>query len=359
MSSEKHTNNIHEIPFFFILGRPRSGTTLLRSLLDVHPNVIIPLENSNMIHLCMKYQSRHSKLTEQAAGRFIKDLLKSRIIREQWKLNVNDIRKNLHALNGKNFSFKDMLKTVYYGYRSVHQKEEILVMGDKSPVNSLYARKIIKVFPDAKFIHLVRDYRANLASMLKHDVFSPSASVILMQWTKSARQISNLASRYPGRFLLIRYEDFVNDPAIHLMKICAFLEIPYRAEMLEPQKREKTVKNSYASGFINSWQPSLAGNISTDNIDKWQGELPQKLVRKADFIAGKTGQGYGYQPVFRHFGIRFSCMMLPVKLLFYMNEVNRHIYDRLPYALKPLIRERRFILSREIIHLKHRLFDKE
>lgn len=351
--------DIQAIPFFFILGRPRSGTTLLRSLLDAHPNVIIPLEHSNMIHLYMKYRSKKTRITDQISEQFIKDFLQAKIIREQWKLNADDIIKNMQTLNGRKFSFTAMIKMVYAGYQSVHPKENILVMGDKSPVNSLYAPEIVKVFPDAKFIHVVRDYRANLASMLKLDIFSPSASVILMQWTKSARQISRLAVIYPDRFLVIRYEDFVNDPATYFRKICVFLEIPYIAEVLEPEKRKKTVKSSYASDFITTWQPDLAGNISTDNIDKWKSELSEKLKRKADFIAGRTGQSYGYRTVIRHFGILFRCTMYLTKLIFYMNELNRHIYDRLPYAVKPRIRERRFILSRELIHLKHRLLDKE
>ncbi len=351
--------DIHTIPFFFILGRPRSGTTLLRSLLDAHPNVIIPLEHSNMIHLFMKYHSKRAKITDRISTQFIKDFLQAKIIREQWKLNPDDLIKNMQTLNGRKFSFTAMIKMLYSGYRSVHPKEKILIMGDKSPVNSLYAPEIARAFPDAKFIHVIRDYRANLASMLKRDIFSPSATIILMQWTKSARQISRLNTLFPNRFLVIRYEDFVNDPAACFRKICAFLEIPHIAEVLETEKRKKTVRSSYSSDFITTWQPDLAGNISTDNIDKWKNELPEKLKRKADFIAGRTGQSYGYQPVISHFGMWFRCTMFLTKLIFYMNELNRHIFDRLPYALKPLIRERRFILSRELIHLKHRLFDKE
>jgi hypothetical protein len=359
MPDKQEIKSIIGIPFFLILGRPRSGTTLLRSLLDAHPNVIIPPEHSNMIHLFFRYQTKNARLTDKISAHFLKDFYQAKTIRTQWKLNMDAIRNNLHALNGERFSFTDMIKTVYFGYQSVHPKENILAMGDKSPVNSLYARKINKVFSDSKFIHLVRDYRANLASMMKQDLFSPSASMILMQWKKSVHRIDRLAARYPGRYLTIRYEDFVTDPAKHFMKICDFLNIPYIPGVLDAEKRRKTVKSTYASDFIRVWQPDLDRNITSENIGKWQNELSEKLIRKADFIAGRTGMKFGYQPTYKHFGVLFRCTMNFGTMFFYLNEVNRYLYDRLPYFLKPLIRERKFIISHQIIHLKHRLFDKE
>ena len=53
---KQEIDTIRNLPFFFILGRPRSGTTLLRTILDAHPNIVIPPENSYLIHLYFKYR---------------------------------------------------------------------------------------------------------------------------------------------------------------------------------------------------------------------------------------------------------------------------------------------------------------
>jgi hypothetical protein len=232
-------------------------------------------------------------------------------------------------------------------------------LGDKSPVNSIYSKTILKAFPDARFIHLVRDYRGNLASMMKYDVFSPSVTTIVSQWKNSVNHIEKLAVKYPGKFTTIKYEDLVSDPQQITTNLCKFLNIAYNPVILDTQKRDAIIGRTYENEFIREWHPNLQKEISQDNINKWQTKLTKHEIHQADFLAGKTGKRYGYTMMYTQFSLGFRLINLLKVFAFCNREIHRHIFDSLPYSWKERIRNRRFILSKEIIIIFHRLFGKK
>ncbi len=347
---------LRKLPFFFILGRPRSGTTLLRTLLDAHPNITIPLENSGLIHLYYKYRKVLNWDSKKLQELFI-DFKNLNFI-DSWNIDWNSVEGIFDHASHLHLEFHEIIRIYYYHYQSEFAKEEILMLGDKSPLNSLYAKEIFQIFPGAKYIHLVRDYRANLASMSKHDVFSPSSTAMLMQWRKSVNQINKLAFTYPQRFLQIRYEDLVLHPEESYEKICVFLNVTYVPSLLYPEYRKKAVKNIYNSAFLDQWQPDLSGKISSSNIDKWKKQLSPAAIRKADYIAGRRGKLFHYEPVSKGYSILFVLITEMKKLLFHLNEMMRYLYDRLPYRMKTRIKNRKFILSYRLIHLYRKQFGK-
>lgn len=342
---------INKLPLFFILGRPRSGTTLLRTLLDAHPNVNIPLENSGLIHLYFKY--RNVKQWDPTnIEQLFSDFQNLKFI-ESWNIDWEGLKEIFDNSSDGQLSFPEIIRVYYYHYQSEFIKKEIKCLGDKSPLNSLYSEEILSVFPKAKFIHLVRDYRANFASMRKHLVFSPSSTVKLMQWKKSVIQISRLAALNPKQFLIVRYEDFVSDPESTYKVICNFLKIKFIPELLDPEYRKNTINAIYASEFINDWQPDLSGKISTSNIDKWKNDLSNDAIKKADYIAGEIGERLQYNRIYKEFSLLYTLKMEFKKLLFQLNEMNRYLYDRLPYTMKGRIKNRRFSISNSLIQFYH------
>jgi hypothetical protein len=310
-----------------------------------------------MIHLHFKYR-RVRQWNSEKLKELLEDFRNQNFI-ENWKLDWDSLEDLFQDASGSQLSFHEVIRVFYYHYQSEFQKEDLSCLGDKSPLNSLYARELIRTFPDAKFIHLVRDYRANLASMSKHDVFSPSRTVMLMQWKKSVNQIHRLASEYPERFMEIRYEDLVLDPLNSYEKICDFLQVEFSAELLDPEYRKKAIRKIYNATFLNQWQPGLSGRITTTHIHKWESELKPSTVRKADYLAGKTGRLFQYEPRNRRFGFPFILITELKKLLFHLNEMNRYLYDRLPYKMKARIKNRKFILSYRLIELYRKCFGKK
>lgn len=348
------TEKIMQLPFFFVLGRPRSGTTLLRTLLDAHPGIVIPLENSGMIHLYFKYRKVRrwdsGKLDQISADFFHLDNVKN------WNLDREGIREKLEGLSGKQHSFHQVIRIFYYHYRSEFRKKEIRYIGDKSPLFSLYSKQIFKAFPDARFIHLVRDYRSNLSSMRRQDLFSPSDTMILMQWKESAEQIRRLSAVYPERFLTLRYEDLVSDPERICHEVCDFLQLEFLPGLLDHECRQHAVRNLYSGEFLDQWQPDLMKKITTAHIDQWKNDLTPGSVKKADYIAGKTGRRFHYFPFNEDFTLLFRLKMHMKMFLFRLQEMNRYLYDRLPLRMKDSIRKRKFILSYRLIDYYKRRF---
>jgi hypothetical protein len=347
------TERIIQLPFFFVLGRPRSGTTLLRTMLDAHPSIVIPLENSSMIHLYFRYRKVRywdaAKLDRLAADFFRLDNVKN------WKLDREGIREKLEDLSGTQLSFHQVIRIFYFHYRSEFRKGEIRILGDKSPLFSLYPKQIFRAFPDARFIHLVRDYRSHLLSMRHQDLFSPSETFILMQWKQSAEQIGRLKADRPGSFLTLRYEDLVSDPEPVYREVCEFLGVKFLPGLLDPETRRNAVRNLYSPEFLDQWQPGLTGKITTAHTEKWKTGLPSRSVMKADYIAGRTGARFHYLPVNEDFPFLFRIAMQIRIVLFRLQEMNRYLYDRLPLNLKTRIRNRKFILSYRLIkHYKRR-----
>jgi len=356
MTKYRDIEPIISLPFFFILGRPRSGTTLLRTILDAHPDIKIPPENGNLIHLWFKYRHIATSWNEHRIDAFLKDFAENRAVKAFWKTDFAMAREILLSGRGRELSFPDIIKIIYYCCESPFPKNEIRILGDKSPIHSLYGRELRLIFPGARFIHLIRDYRANLASMSNHDIFPAGVSTIVLMWNKSAKQIGSLSRRYPAQYIMVRYEDFVSEPVKYTAEICRFLEVPFMPSILDTTSRNDLVGRIYDPGYIREWQPDLTKEISTGNIHKWKEKLTRNEILKSEFLAGKTGEEMGYQQVNYHFGVLFRLKCVVKKLNFGIREMQRHLFDRFPYSWKIRIRDRRFIPSKEVILLYKRIF---
>jgi hypothetical protein len=350
---------IRKLPFFFILSRPRSGTTLLRTLLDAHPNISIPPEHVNLIHLYFKYRFKKGRWNKDQVDSLYSDFSSHPGVKTFWKYDETFLREQLYQCASDNGSFADLIKIIYASYQSFNSKKDISILGDKSPVNSLYSPILSRIFPDARFIHLVRDYRGNLASMIKYETMSPGITTIVMHWRNSVDQIEKMAKANPSRFLTLKYEDMVTYPEKFMPVICDFLNVPYVEQILDFDSRREVVKKAYDKEFILNIHPNLNKQISTDSITKWREKLNNSEIKSADYLAGRTGDKFDYTKIYKKFAFAFRFLTFLKITAFYQRELQRHIFDHLPYAWKIKIRNRKFILSREIINLSKRFFGKK
>ena len=170
---------IKDVPFFFIVGRPRSGTTLLRTLFDAHPNVIIPLECQFIINLYPKYGSV-THWSKDELMKFHADLQEQWWF-DLWKIDPEELKSSLLDYEGSH-TYSTVCKVVYDSYSSFFKKEEIRFFGDKNPGYAIYTERLLKIFPEAKFIHIIRDYRDNFVSVKNVDFELPVISIVTMKW---------------------------------------------------------------------------------------------------------------------------------------------------------------------------------
>lgn len=330
-------DELDNIPVFFILSRPRTGSTLLRTLFDAHPNVQIPPECQFIINLYPKYGSRgfwnKSQITE-----FAKDL-ETQFLFHTWKLDTSDLIRSLLLLEGK-ISYGNICKAVYWHYQSLFSKNQILLIGDKNPGYALYINLLLKIFPEARFIHLTRDYRDNFLSLARVEFELPFIALTTYKWRYFYKRISSAADAMPERFATIRYEDLVNHPKMEMERLCLFLSLPFEENVFKFYLKKDEFLKLYPEEQINKIHASLMNPLSTNKIGLWETELTNRQKTIADFVAGESAESAGYLRQFRHFSVVTRVMAFPgillAKTIYIATYMVNHMF---PYQ------QRQFILS--------------
>jgi hypothetical protein len=337
MTSESQISDTKQIPFFFILGRPRSGTTLLASLFDAHPNVMLPFECPLIINLYSRYSGIHL-WTEELLDAFATEIIGQRKF-DSWRVDELKFRNALRQCTG-NHDFESIMKVVYLQFNSLFDKKEIRLIGDKNPVYSIYPERLARLFPNARFIHLTRDYRDNILSIQKVDFEAPFTALLAYRWRFATNRIMKTALRYPDRFYTIRYEDLVTQPDLRLREMCSFLDIPYDPSVLDFHTRKEELFRNFDKEHVERYHSSLLQPISDAGIYAWKKRMPKDQVRTADFVAGKTGREAGYEPMFKSGFIRVLPSAFFGILYGYLAWQGRFLVDCLPFRMKMRIRNK-------------------
>ena len=260
---------------FFILGRERSGTTLLRVSLNGHSRIYIPPESPFIVNLLGKHKDA-LKPTE-----FVSDL-KSDIYMKAWNIDYERLLNELRIISDP--TYQEFCHTVLQ-----HPKKSAAVIGDKNPTYSLFAKKLIALYPTAKFIWLIRDYRAQVNSMLKVNFQTKKVGALAARWVCYNQHIHQLEQRYPNQVLRVRYEDLVRLPEEGYKRICTFLGLEYETSVLSAKINE--------SEFYAPHHTSLEEQASDKYVDEWKEGLTVKQIRVCQTVAGRYGEKFGYDKI--------------------------------------------------------------
>ncbi|HOI86794.1 MAG TPA: sulfotransferase [Lentimicrobium sp.] len=321
------TTNPENVPFFFIIGRPRSGTTLLRSIFDAHPNVVIPFESPVILNLYRKYKKVRA-WDEAAVDELYADLSKQPYF-ERWRVEKDGLKERIMNRKGE-IGFHLLIRLVYQGYQSVFDKSETLWFGDKNPVYSFYADRLFRMFPDAKFIHITRDYRDNLVSLRQVTFEAPIPALIAYRWVRANKLIDKIIRRAPQQVYRLRYEDMAASPEEKTREICDFLGIEFQPGQLEYRKKLEQAKERAAEYQIKNHQ-SLMKPVNTGRIAIWKEALTPAEVKAMDMVAGRNADQHGYEREYRGRYPLLWLKSLPVLTYARLMNAAMRIGSRLPY----------------------------
>jgi hypothetical protein len=206
-------------PFPVIIGAPRSGTTLLRLMLDAHPELAIGPETH---FLPLVYAIRNEP---HARRRFFEIVVNSR----SWVdfgLDQESFQSALDRIEP--FNLSDACRCFYRTYAAKFAKQRV---GDKTPNYALHLEVIQALLPEARFIHLIRDGR-DVALSLRNVWFSPGPDVKSQAefWVKHVGAARDSAAKCRS-YMEIKYEDLIQDPETALRKICDRIELRYHDAM--------------------------------------------------------------------------------------------------------------------------------
>ena len=220
-----------EFPAPFVVGVGRSGTTLLRMMLDAHPQLAMPPET----HFANPLIQASGKLRfnpSMAAKVIVKDE------RRRWKdfgLEESDLIARFEAIEP--FNTSDALRAFYELYAAKHGKPR---WGDKTPDYIRKMKKLQKTLPEARFIHVIRDGRdaglSQNARIAKRGKPPIPAREMARRWRKKIAK-SQLDAQDVEHYLEIRYEDLIDDTEQVLRRICAHVELDFDPAMLSYHER--------------------------------------------------------------------------------------------------------------------------
>ena len=288
----------------FIIGNPRSGTTLLRLMLNSHSNIVVPPECGFAVWWYEKYKgwNQDSSYDQQALKHFLQDLSTSRKM-ETWDLDFGALREYLWAV--KPSCYAELVSSIYVFFGRSRGKE-FHRWGDKNNFYIQHVDTLDAIFPEASFIHIIRDGRdvacscRNLAKLSIRSKYSPNLPTdiadIAAEWTSNVKKaISSFESIGDERVCEVRYEDLVADSQTELIRICAFLQEPYDEQMLEYYKYNIN-EHQEPIEFL-QWKGKTLEKPTTSEVGKFRHELSIQEIRSFQSIAGCLLERYGYESV--------------------------------------------------------------
>jgi len=287
----------------FIGGSPRSGTTLVQNILDSHPDICGAPE-----FFC------------------IPDIL--------------GLRKNLHGFISVGWidaicSYDDVDRRIASLIEDLllplADKYGCTYLSEKTPRNVLVFSELIDLFPGARFIHVIRDPRAIIASLLQvgkrqkdrgkrarsYMTSVPAAIRYVKEYLRAGLAAS---AACPERVLTLVYEELVTNPEKETKKVCQFLEIPWSEEMMYPGRKKHLGEKAQTTGMSEGiWYSAETYNRDPEpsDMNKWEIQLTpiQKVIITEAFgdIEGLRQLGYeltlkGFPHFSRGLGLALSVL---------------------------------------------------
>jgi hypothetical protein len=297
----------HDDPGFpvpFVVGAPRSGTTLLRLMLDAHPEVAIPSETHFIPEVVGAFR-RHKQSADQ--------LMERLVVHKRWgdfHLEPDDLRARLAANEPLNAA--DAIRTFYRLYAERQGKPR---WGDKTPGYVKDMRLISRVLPESRFIHILRDGRDVALSVIPMswgpDTVARAAEVWRERILKARAQVPHLP-----HYIEVHYEELVLDTEAVLRRVCEFIELEFDPVMLAYHERAADrlrEKERDLPRRKKPPQPAAARMAShalakqppqADRVARWRNEMSSEDVAEYETVAGDLLAQLGYERATEMEGVR-------------------------------------------------------
>lgn len=265
----------------FVGGCPRSGTTLVQNMLDSHPDIF---GGPEFLHLQDIIQLR-KKLRRSISVGWI-DLFCSH----------EDLDRHLRLL-------------VRNLFLPLADKYGCSYMSEKSPMNILVLSELTELFPEAHFIHVIRDPRAIVSSMKEVRVRAKEKQVDIPSFTASISSSIAYTRRCfeagfaavetaPDKILTLVYEHLVRNPEKESKKICKFLGLDWSSRMLAPQNKKHLGEKAITTNSDEIWydRKTYYQDPHGSSIEKWKTQLTplQQIEITRAFRNDKALSSLGY-----------------------------------------------------------------
>jgi Sulfotransferase family len=267
-------------PPVIVLGVGRSGTTLLRVILDRNTTLAIPYETFFVPQLA----HRHGRRPDVDA--FVDDLGRLRTLYD-WGVRPEDVRSRLR----EGMKTREAIAAIFETYAERQGKPR---WGDKTPLYMQQLPLLERLLPDAIWVHLVRDGRDAALSFLElPEGFSGktwaqprTVAQFAARWRTEILAARRLGRHAGSRYLELRYEDLVTEPEEELRKICEHASLPWEPAMLD---------HTRVSDAANMPEHRNLAQPPTPGLRDWHSQMKPEDALAFEQVAGDVLLSSGYE----------------------------------------------------------------
>ena len=267
-------------PPLIVLGVGRSGTTLLRVMLDRNSQLAIPYETFFVPQLA----HRHGRRPQ--LDKFIEDLGRLRTLYD-WGITPEDVRPRLHD----GMTTREAIGAIFETYAERQGKTR---WGDKTPLYMQQLPLLKRLFPDARWVHLVRDGRDAALSFLELPAgFSGktwaqprTVAQFAARWRTEILAARRLGRHAGGRYLELRYEDLVAEPELEVGRVCEHAALPWEPGMLD---------HTRVSDAANMPEHRNLAQPPTPGLRDWRSQMSHEDALAFEQVAGDILRSAGYE----------------------------------------------------------------
>ena len=282
-------------PVPFVVGMNRSGTTLLRMMLDAHPDLTIPPE-THFVPDTIKAAKQ-----DGASPESVLEAMKAHREWGDFEISDEEMLSRFAAL--PEFRPGPAVRSFYEIYAERQGKPRY---GEKTPTYVQKMKLIQRALPEARFCHVIRDGRDVALSVLDRTVRDLTAGDVAKRWQKKVTKARD-DSPSLNHYMEIRYEDLIIDTEPVLRKVCDFFELPWQDELLTYHERsanrlqemaralpgdgkakELSVERRMATHEMTTKPPSA------DRVQRWRKQMTEEQRIEFEEVAGDLLAELGY-----------------------------------------------------------------
>ncbi len=272
---------------FFIIGSGRCGSTLLRRMLQASPDIHIPPE-SYVLGEVGRLFMRNRQMDWHHLVNLVLSTFEYQREFDKFEVHTRDVVQQLWALPVHERSLASILD-VFYRFHGRQTGQTFTMWGDKTPQNTFELDILIRIFPQAKFVHLLRDGVDVAASFVSRGLMADLEKAAL-HWQRAVRISRGWLERYPDQCFEVRYEDLVATPAPTLQALCDFLGVPFHADMVDARQHAASM------GDLNAYThyEKVLQPVSTAHIGLGRASLSEQDKARIAKCVGDTLLETGY-----------------------------------------------------------------
>ena len=284
----------------FILGNPRSGTTLLRLMLACHPRLAVPPECGFALWLRERYGdwAARDKSTDRLEE-FLDDLFEARKF-DTWGLDRDALREWVRGM--KPNDYRSLVESVYWHFASLRAPLATRI-GDKNNFHIHRVADLASLFPGCVLVHIVRDGRdvacsyRELAAGRFSSEYRPdlpqAIGEIAREWRSAVlAPEAAVAAGVMSPVHTVRFEDLVSDPTVALRSICDFLGEPFSVQMLEYHARNASEQLEPSETM--AWKRKTIEPLDRSVIGRHRRLLAEEEIADFEAEAGDALRRFGY-----------------------------------------------------------------